>query len=81
MAAGEYEMKLEEAMRRAKERCEEILANNGYLTERDALLIVYDELHVDPPPYLQLGSIYGYGWLDEPIKNIDERFASSKDEV
>ena len=81
MTTEEYEMKLEEAMRRAKERCEEILANDGYLTERDALLIVYDELQVDPPVYLQLGSIYGYGWLDEPIKSIDERFAPKKNEV
>lgn len=81
MTTEEYEMKFEEAMRRAKDRCEEILANNGYLTERDALLILYDELHVDPPPFLQLGSAYGYSWLDEPIKSIDERFASSKDEV
>lgn len=81
MTTGEYEMKLAEAMRRAKERCEEILANNGYFTERDALLIVYDELHVDPPTYLQLGSIYGYDWLNKPIKSVNERFASSKDEV
>jgi len=75
------EMKLVEAMRRAKERCEEILANDGYLTERDALLIVYDELHVDPPIYLQPGMEAFYDWLNKSIKSIDERFASSKDEV
>lgn len=81
MTTEEYEMKLEEAMRRAKERCEEILANNGYLTERDALLIVYDELHVDPPAFLQYGSLYGYDWFNKPIKSNDERFASGKEEV
>jgi len=81
MTTEEYEMKLEGAMRRAKERCEEILANDGYLTERDALLIVYDELQIDPPAYLQLGSVYGYDWFNKPIKSNDERFASSKDEV
>jgi hypothetical protein len=38
-------------------------------------------LHVDPPVYLQHEYSWGYGWLDEPIKNSDERIASSKDEV
>ena len=81
MTTEEYETKLEEALRRAKERCEEILANDGYLTERDALLIVYDELHVDPPAFLQHEYSWEYGWLDKPIKSIDERVASSKEEV
>lgn len=75
------EMKLVEAIRRAKERCKEILENDGYLTERDALLIFYDELHVDPPTYLQPGMETFYDWLNKTIKSNDERFASSKDEV